>query len=1151
LDDVLPTTNLTAGHAAAGDGPLVGRVRELRELVDSLSRACRGHGGVHLVLGDPGVGKTRLAAALAEHAKAAGATVIWTRGWGRAAPPYWPWVEVVRSLCDGVPGEVLRRQLGSSADELLRLAPELAERLPGAQRPPEHAAGAETSEIARFTLFDALVALLRARSAERPVVVLIDDLQAVDEGSLLALDFVSRMLRDAAVLLCVTMHERTPRRTPSAQAALANIARAGRRLTLGGLTRDDLGELIALTSGAPAPRSLTETVHAVTEGNPFFTREILALLLAEGRLDDPPDELPLPDGVRETIRRRLDPLDDEARATLELAAIVGRTFGLPALERASSLDRGTVLTAIDTATELGLVVCVPGTLGRYRFGHGLIVETLVSGMPADARMTAHRNVGEALEDVYRGAIEAHLPELAHHFLSGAPRGDLEKAVDYAERAAQRALDDLAYEQAADLFTRALEALEMLAPDIPRRAALLLGLGSAESRAGRASARTTFEAAVVAARAIGADDILARAALGTAPFALTPGFVDDTHVALVVEGLERLGPQDSALRVRLLGSLAVALYWSDAAPRRARLAREAIDMARRIGDDVTLAFALSSAQLATLGPDTTNQSLEWLQTLFALSDRAGESVMTLAARSRHIDVLLELDELAEADIAIETLDRLARESGDRRAAAFVPLHRARRASLEGRFDEAKRLVGEVAAIVSEFEGSTIPITVASQYVVLTWLQQGVGAITDLVRAYADGSPAMPCWRVGLAASLAASGRSAEGRLEYDRFAADGFAALPRDNLWLTAMSLLAETVSALQLSAGAAAVYAELAPFAGRNVILPTAAFLGPVELWLGVLARVEGRHSKALEHLAAARLSATRDGARTSLARIDVEQATVLLACPEAEARERACELLAQAAADCQAMGLTALLARVGELRAQLAASPRAPSQRRVSEPVPAAGPVSPGDAPVTTMRRLGDVWMIERDGRQLHISDGRGVRLLALLLERPGKEVHSLDLVAAVDRLTGAGAGAGATAAGDEDTRRRFGLQGAIGPPLDNAAKAAYRARVTKLDEEIAEAGRLGNEERLARARAEREHLVRELDRATGLGGRDRETGSHAERARVNVTRAVRAAIKRVSNYDPALGAELESAVRTGAFCVYEPDPRRLSRWVVEDGSR
>ena len=906
---------------ASGDGPLVGRVRELRELDDAFEDARRGRGGIQLVLGDAGVGKTRLAAALAAHADARGARVIWTRGWGRAAPPYWPWVEVVRGLAQDLDGVTLRRELGPAADQLLRLAPELADRLPG---PRPHVVEHEDSDAARFALFDALVALLRVRSATSPVVILMDDLQAVDEGSLIALDFVSRMLRDAAVLLVVTMHERVPHRTPDAQLALQNIVRSGRRLVLGGLSREDVGRLIELESGVPAAPGLADAVHAATEGNPFFAREVLALLLAEGRLDDPPGELPLPDGVRETIRRRLEPLDDAQFATLELASVIGRSFHLATLEAASPLDRGSVLDALDAAAVLGLVEPVPGSLGEYRFRHGLIRDTLLTGMPVADRINGHRAVGEALEHVYRGAIERHLPELAHHFLSAAPRGDAAIAVDYAERAAHRALESLAYEQAADLFARALEVLDRMDADGPRRARLLLGLGTAQSRAGRGSARASFESAVAVARAIDADDVLAGAALGFAPFALTPGYVDEAHVALLGEALERTGDADPALRVRLLGSLAVALYWSDNAESRARFASEALQIARRLDDDTTLAIAICSAQLATSGPDRTEQGLAWLDELFALSDRCGETVMSLAARSRHVDLLLELDDVGRADTAIETLERLAREGRDRRGAAFAALHRARRAALEGRLDDAERMLEEVAAQTADLTSSTIPITVASQRVVLAWVRQRLRETIEVVRAHAAGAPAMPVWRAALAAALADAGRRDEALLEFDRLAADDFAALPRDSLWLGSMALLAEAVLSLDLPEHARALYAKLAPFAGRNVVLPTVGFLGPVQMWLGILARVAGRDADALERLVAARTQATRDGARTS-ARADPRRggdgAPARRRRGGARARRGAARPRRRRRARRSACPASAQ--RVGRLRAELAAAPR------------------------------------------------------------------------------------------------------------------------------------------------------------------------------------------------------------------------------------
>ncbi len=1062
-----------------GEGPLVGRIRELQELCDAYADARSRRGGVHLILGDPGVGKTRLASALAEHAGADGATVVWTRGWGRAAPAYWPWVEVVRGLCHDVPGERLRSELGGAADELLRLAPELAERLPRARPPVEHpSAGEGASEIARFTLFDALITLLRARSAEAPIVVLIDDLQAVDEGSLVALDFVSRMLRDLPVLLVVTMHERVPERSPDGQTALSNIVRAGRRLVLGGLSSEDVGRLIELASGVQPPPELARAVHARTEGNAFFTREILALLLAEGRLDDPPDEVPLPDGVRATIRRRLVPLDADAVHTLELAAVLGRTFRLPALEHASPLGRGVVLAALERAAVLGLVVEVPGSIGQYRFGHGLIGDALLADMPAGVRMAAHDSAGRALEHVYGSAIDAHLPEIAHHFLSAAPRGDLAKAVDYAQRAAQRALDSLAHEQAADLFARALEVFELLDVDVPRRAALLLGLGTAQSRAGRPAARATFDAAIAAARSIDAHDTFARAALGAAPFALTPGFVDEAHVLLLVEALDRIGPGDDPLRVRLLGSLARALYWSDAAPRRAALVREALEIAERLGDSATLAFALSSAQLATSGPDSTAQGLDWLRRLFALTERSGESLLSLDARSRHVDLLLELDDLAGADVAIEALERLVRETRDPHAAAFAPLQRARRATIEGRFGDARGLLDRVEAVSAELPTTTIPMSVASQLVVLNWVQRGPASIGDDVRGYADGLPAMPVWRAALAASLAAGGRPAEAKLEFDRLAAGGFAALPRDSLWFGAMAALTEAVAALRLPDRALELHAQLAPYAGRNIVTPTVAFLGPVEMWLGILAHVGGRAEQALEHLAAARASAMRNGARMSLLRIAVLEADVLIGLGGNEPRQAAEQLIEQAAVDCEAIGYMSVLEHAGRLRQRLAPGSSAREPERAAPTPPEAGSSSqaaPAPAAGTaTMRRISDVWTIDDGRTKLHLNDGRGIRLLALLLERPGTEVHSLELVAIVDGTA-------------------------------SAPRAAHQGA---------------------------------------------KAGSHAERARVNVTRAIRSTIKRIAGYDTRLGRELGSSVRTGTYCVYEPDPRRPVRWVIDAGS-
>jgi hypothetical protein len=351
-----------------------------------------------------------------------------------------------------------------------------------------------------------------------------------------------------------------------------------------------------------------------------------------------------------------------------------------------------------------------------------------------------------------------------------------------------------------------------------------------------------------------------------------------------------------------------------------------------------------------------------------------------------------------------------------------------------------------------------------------------------------------------------------------------------------MALLSEAIVALDLGEQATAVYDKLAPFTGRNVVLPTVAFLGAVELWLGILARVAGRDAVALEQLAAARARATRDGARPTLARIAVEEATVLLRDGSDAARRRAQELLDDAEACCEELNLVRIGEQVQALRADLA--PVAPAA-----PAAAATEATEAAAREATLQRVGDVWLVEHRGEKMHLRDNRGVRLLAMLLERPGTAVHSLDLIAAIDGL---GPGAAVQSSGGQETGGRYGVQGGTGPALDSTAKGEYRAKIAELEEQLARAQARRDSEAIERIGKELEFLIGELSRATGLGGRDRESGSHAERARINVTRAIRMALRKIASYDPRLGAELMRDVRTGAFCVYAPDPLRPLSWTV-----
>ncbi len=208
-------------------------------------------------------------------------------------------------------------------------------------------------------------------------------------------------------------------------------------------------------------------------------------------------------------------------------------------------------------------------------------------------------------------------------------------------------------------------------------------------------------------------------------------------------------------------------------------------------------------------------------------------------------------------------------------------------------------------------------------------------------------------------------------------------------------------------------------------------------------------------------------------------------------------------------------------------------------EGVPRAAAVKgPGRSGANIFRRSGDYWSIVFEGRTTRLRDLKGLWYMSRLLAEPGREFHVVDLVTADPnrRSGGIGAPAERTPLPDSD----------CGPLLDSRAKEAYRRHLTEIDEDIAEARILGDDERAAQAEAERDFISRELARAIGLGGRDRLAGSAAERARSSVTRAIRRALARIQEYDPDLGEHLEHAIRTGTYCAYRVDPASPRRWTV-----
>lgn len=1108
--------------------PVVGRVAELAELEAALESARRGRGTLFAIVGEPGIGKTRLAEAIADHAADTDALVLWGTCWeSGGAPAFWPWIQIVRALAETYDPDALRAELGSGAQRVAQMVPELCARLPGL----EPAADVE-SEWARFTLFDAVTSFLRSASRRRPLLFVIEDAHAADQPSLLLLAFLARALHDARILVVLTYREAEMREREDAEGLVGELVRFGRRIPLRGLDSQALAKFLEATSGRPAPDSLVGAVHGVTEGNPFFVTEVIRLLHAEGWLADPslvPARLPLPTGVREAIRRRLAPLSDDARRTLAVASVIGREFRVDALAAAAGRDAADVIAALEEATRAGMAREMPDRVGRYAFSHGLVMEVVLDSLPAAVRADLHRAVGETLERTYGARADLHLAELAHHFVAAA-LVDVAKALDYARRAGHGAMAVLAYEEAVAHYSQAVRLLELMPQDDEARCDLMLALGAAQTRAGQTeAARSTFLETAELARRIADAARFARAALGLGAVGLPPAIVDEQLVSLLDEALAMLDDRPCSLRARVLARLAVALHWSHDHERRLDLVEQAERIARERGDARALARTLVQVQLATLGPDSVHH-LERIAEIERIAREIGDRELELAALSFRVPVELELDRVADAARGIDTVRRLARALHQPRHLWYSEIFDATLTLVQGRFEDAERHRTAALEIGRKARGSIAEAAAGAHLFATRWLQGRLPELEDPTRRYVEVQPLNVAWRCDLCLILASAGREAEARHELDALALDEFDRIPRNVVWLACLAILAESVSLLGDAERARRLTELLSPYAERNVVLTGAACVGPVRRFLGILARAQDQHDAAVEHLSAARRRAQANDMRPVLAQLDLDEARTLLDRGAGGDRERAATLAERARAAAAGLGMDGIAERAAEVLQAAGGRPRA----RPAPAPPAAA----------SLAREGDVWSFAFEGRDVRVRDSKGLHYLATLLESPGVEVHALDLMA----RGGAGAPvASIAAAAEAGLDVQAAGAGDAGPVLDSQAKRQYRARLEELREEVEEAESFNDPERASRAREEMAFIAAELAGAVGLGGRDRRASSDAERARVNVTRAIRTSLRHVAEHDPELGRELETTVHTGTFCVYEPDRRRPVAWAVE----
>jgi DNA-binding SARP family transcriptional activator len=920
-----PGLHLVAEEPAAADpvpesprSGFVGRERELAELVGGLDDAFAGRGSLFLLVGDPGIGKSRIAEELMAHARARGARVLVGRCWeAGGAPAYWPWVQSLRPYVRDTGVESLRSQLREGAADVARLLPELRELLD--DLPP---ASPLESEGARFRLFDSMTAFLRSVAAERPLVLVLDDLHAADEPSLLLLQFVARELGESRLLVVGAYRDVDPTLGEPLTTTLTEVARepVTRTLALAGLGEADVARFIELAAPAASAAELGPVVHAETEGNPLFVGEIVRLLAAEKRLDQPAAApLAIPQSVRGVIGRRLRHLPDECNRLLTLASVLGREFDLAALAAVSGLEPDATLEFLDEAIEARVVSVVPGAIGRMRFAHALIRDAAYRGLTTSHRVQLHRQVGEALEVLYSSDLDPHLAELAHHFFESAAGGDVSKAVDYARRAGARAVALLAYEEAVRLYRMALAGLDSKeASDEPLRCELLFSLGEAQARSGEmASAQETFARTAAVARELGRPELTARAAIGYGGrFVWLRSGRDRRLVPLLQDALAALPEEDSVLRVKLLARLAGALRDQPSARPVASISREAIEMARRLHDPATLAYALDSAYAGITYPQ---QIAEWRATadeLVQAADAAGDKERAFAAHQHRLGVLMLEGDLEGVDAQLQAMERLVDELRQPAQTWALTLTQTARALFAGQFPDAEALMERSRELGRRAQTPDVTFFGAQvlQQFVLRREQGRLEEVEAGLERFVDEYPGLVVYRCALAALHTEAGRQANARHVFEALASDDFAELPSRQEWFFGAGLLSEVCAVLGDRRRAATLYELLLPYAGYNQLNYVEVCCGSTSRYLGLLATTLSRWQEAEYHFQAAIEMDQRTGGWPWLAHSKADYARMLLSRGTPHDREQARGLLHSARATYDQLGMATHAARASAL---------------------------------------------------------------------------------------------------------------------------------------------------------------------------------------------------------------------------------------------
>lgn len=821
----------------------VGRRSILDRLEDSIAQARNGVGSVIQLKGEPGIGKSRTAQEAARIAERSGfAVALGACHEVGAAPAFWPWIQMLNRLRDEVDPEMGLQSISGERDGSLYAALGYDEaRQPGREQ--------------RFALFVEVARTLDQWARQRPLLLILEDAHWADGASLRLLEFVAGEITSVPICVVVTIRTTEIEEDHPVRETMARLTRLHPRggMQLPGLSAEEVSEWIEGRAELPPDTERSARLYELSGGNPLLLQETLRLE-ADGW-----SSASLPTGLRAMIRMRLDRLGKSAQLLLQAGSVVGREFAFAPVAKVAGLRDEIAHDAVEEAKQAGLIE----GHGPYRFIHALIRDALYQGLTADVRAELHRGLAQFLEQVGRNTGAIDIAQLAHHYLEVGGSESLERGLHYSIEAGYAANADLAYEEAARYFDRALELLDAGVESSEDVEATALSMVRADAwyHAGEiGQSRTAYLDTMRRAKTRGDALAFGRAALGHASWTFTSD-IDREQLRLIDEALDLLPEEEKSLRASLLSRMAECSQWGAVDPGRMTIADSAVALARESGDRDAVHLALSCWLFAEPPTPDFRTAAAYADEMIEIANAERDDYRVIGGHAWRGMIRLRQGDLFGFEQDLNIYCPLAARMRHPFYDWNRHVNRGALALARGEFERAEELAFHSLEQGGNGRIHDAETVFGAQLYSIRNLQGRIAELEEVFRDAARKLPNNPLFQGMLTYLLTRAGKIEEAARLLAAASSAGLDRLPRDSTWSVHVYLLSLACESCEAHEAARVLYGELLPFSEQCLVAGFGCTIaGSAHLPLGVLASTCGEKSLALWHLEKARVTNERSG---------------------------------------------------------------------------------------------------------------------------------------------------------------------------------------------------------------------------------------------------------------------------------------------------